>query len=172
MAGLLETAAAVAITGAMLASTSASMAASARIASAAAALTGELFVERQLEHLLDRGALAGGAGPDRPPAVGEAGTERIVFHADHDGDGRIDTDSSEVTALELVHHDGAVRIRHRLGRQSMTIFERKDARARLAVFDRFGNAAGAAAASLLTLEIVRSVEPPRRWTVAIAAASS
>ncbi|HYB98572.1 MAG TPA: hypothetical protein VEC57_05495 [Candidatus Limnocylindrales bacterium] len=167
---MLETTAALAVTGAMLATTIAALASTARLAAAATSLTSELFVERLLEHLVDRAALSAGSGPGLPHAIAEAEEERVVFQADLDGDGDVEPSGAETTALELMAAGGDLRIRHRLGKQRMTIVERGDATGRLRVVGRDGAASAPSAATMVELELRDGPGRKRRlWLFALPA---
>ena len=89
-------------------------------------------------------------------AVSSVSADSVVFGSDHDGDGVVDTTSSETTALEVRHMSGDARVRLRFGRQTMTVMEVADSEAMLAVSDRGGTAADASAAALVELAIAPS----------------
>ncbi len=84
-----------------------------------------LFVERQVEHLVDQATAAAGAGPSRPAALAELDAARIVVEADANGDGIVDPTSAERTAFSV--RSGASpsgdALVHEIGRQSMRIAE-------------------------------------------------
>ena len=153
MPAMLETAAALAVTAAMFGSTVAALAGATRVGAAATHLADQLFLERQLEHLIDRAALAAGSGPTRPPAIAAADAHRVVFHADLDGDGRVQPTGAETTALELATTGSDLRVRHRLGRQTMTVLELERTRGEVLARDIFGEPAAPSSASLLELRL-------------------
>jgi hypothetical protein len=154
VASLLEAVASLAISGTVVALVSASMSSAVRVQHACIELAGELFERRQLEHLVDRAVLAAGAGPGLPSAVASATSDTVVFSSDHDGDGTVDTQSSETTALEVRQSSGDARVRIRFGRQTMTVLEAEDSEVTLEVLDRRGAATGAEGAALVDLSIV------------------
>jgi hypothetical protein len=172
MASMLEVAASLAVTGATLASTLAMLGGAARVTAAAAELTGELFVERQLEHLVDRSALAAGAGPSLPWPIAAADPDRVVFQSDLDGNRIVETSGSETSALELSASGNDLRLRLRIGRQTMTVMERARTGGRLSLLDRRGNAAGPAAGTLVQLELEGEDGSTRTWAFALPAARS
>ena len=153
MSSLLECAAALSVTSALLALLCGALTGAARIHAACFSLSSELFSARQLEQLADHATSLAGAGPLRPPAVASVDAENVVFASDQNGDGHVDTTSAETTALELRRSSGDSRIRLRLGRQTMTVLEAKGTAATLTVLDRGGVAATAATASLVILSI-------------------
>jgi hypothetical protein len=156
LATLLEAVASLGISGAVVALMSASMTSAVRVQNACIELGDQLFERRQLEHLVDRAVLAAGAGPSLPAAVSSVSADSVVFGSDYDGDGVVDTTSSETTALEVRHMSGDARVRLRFGRQTMTVMEVADSEASLAVSDRGGGAADAEAAALVELAIAPS----------------
>jgi len=153
MSSLLEAAAALGVSGVVMVLMTTSLTGAARVNAACIALGDELFRVRQLEHLVDRTTLAAGAGPTRPAPVSSLSDDTVVFASDHDGDGSIDSTSSETTALEVRQSDGDARVRLRLGRQTMTILEAGDSDASLLVLDTRGVAADPTTASLVELSI-------------------
>jgi hypothetical protein len=85
-------------------------------------LHAETFRERHLEHLIETAGAYAGSGPGRPAAVAAASALSIVFHADVDGDGAVDSTSAERTELELRAGAGGTRnLFHHVGRQSMKV---------------------------------------------------
>lgn len=151
MPSLLETAASLGLSAGVVALLTANLAAAARTHAACLLLAEDLFRVRQLEHLVDRATLLAGAGPTRPPPLASLTSDTAVLAADLDGDGTVDPNSSETSAVE-VRPDGAdARVRLRLGRQTMTVLEAEDSEATLAAFDRRGLVADAASASLVEL---------------------
>ncbi len=153
MSGLLEAVAALAISAAVMALVTVSLTGAARIQAAASTLAGELFAARQLEHLVDRAALAAGSGPAHPAPVPSLDGSNVVFASDQNGDGAVDSTSSETTALEVRHVAGTARVRVRLGRQTMTVLEAGDSDATLEALDRGGGSANAASATLVALTV-------------------
>jgi hypothetical protein len=153
LASLVEAVASLGISGAVVALMSASMASAVRVQHACIEVAGGLFERRQLEHLVDRAVSAAGGGPSLPAAVSSISADSIVFGSDHDGDGVVDTTSSETTALEVRQSSGDARVRLRFGRQTMTVMEVANSGAALAVSDRSGGAADAATAALVELAI-------------------
>ncbi|MFN2427633.1 MAG: hypothetical protein ABR587_14425 [Candidatus Binatia bacterium] len=153
MSGLLETAASLGVSGAVMVLMTTSLTGASRVHSACVALGDELFAARQLEHLVDRAALAAGAGPGVPSPIASVSADTVVFASDHDGDGSIDTSSSETTALEVRQSGAETRVRLRLGRQTMTILAAEDREAALAVLDNHGLVTDAASAALVELSI-------------------
>jgi hypothetical protein len=153
LASLVEAVASLAILGGVIALMSASMTSAVRVQNACIELGDQLFERRQLEHLVDRAVLAAGAGPSMPAGVSSISADSVVFASDHDGDGVVDTTSSETTALEVRQSSGDARVRLRFGRQTMTVMEIADSEAMLAVYDRGSAAANAATAALIELTI-------------------
>jgi hypothetical protein len=141
------------ISGAVVALLSLSMTSAVRIRTSCVELADELFQQRQLEHLVDRAALAAGAGPGFPAPVSSLTSDTVVFASDHDGNRAVDGSSSETTALEVRQSSGDARVRVRFGKQTMTVVEVADSVARLDVVDRRGAAASASTAALLDLRI-------------------
>jgi hypothetical protein len=156
LATLLEAVASLGISGAVVALMSASMTSAVRVQNACIELGDQLFERRQLEHLVDRAVLSAGAGPSLPAAVSSVSADSVVFASDHDGDGVVDTTSSETTALEVRQSSGDARVRLRFGRQTMTVMEVTDSEATLGVSDRGGSAADATAGTLVELAIAPS----------------
>jgi hypothetical protein len=154
LASLLEAVASLGISSAVVALLSASMTSAVRLQTACIELGDELFERRQLEHLVDRAVLAAGAGPGFPAGVASMSSDSIVFASDHDGDGTVDTTSSETTALEVRQSSGDARVRLRFGRQTMTVMEIADSEATLSVLDRGGATASAGTAALVELAVV------------------
>jgi len=173
MPGLLETAASLGLSAGVVALVMANLAGAARTQAACLHLADDLFRARQLEHLVDRATLLAGAGPTRPPPLSSLSGDTAVFAADLDGDGAVDPNSSETSAVE-VRPDGAdTRVRLRLGRQTMTVLEAEGSEATLAAFDRRGMATDAATASLVELVLAARDEvgdqAPRRMLFALPA---
>ena len=174
MSSLLEAAAAIAIAASVLATMVASLASAARLEGACLQLGDELFERRQLEHLVDRAALAAGAGPQHPAAVSSIGSDTVVFGSDQNGDGKVDTTSSETTALEVRQVGSSARVRVKFGRQTMTVLEESPATTSLRAVDRSGRLATAASATLIELAINASDTTeavPRRLLFAVPARS-
>lgn len=170
MASLLEATAAMAISGALLSLVTGSMTATARLQRECVRLTDELFQARQLEHLVDRAALAAGSGPNRPAAVSSVEVDAVGFASDHDGDGVVDATSSETTTLEVRQEGATARVRIRLGRQTMTVLEAARHDASLVVLDRRGAPADAASASLVELRLApRDGDAARSWRFSVPA---
>jgi len=153
MSSLLEAIVAVSLSGAVLALMSTSLLGAARLQAACARLSDEAFASRQLEHLADRATLRAGAGPNRPAAVSSVAADTVVLGSDLDGNGIVDANSSETTALEVRPDGRTARVRVRLGRQTMTVLEADDSSAAIAVLDRRGNAAAAETATLVELVV-------------------
>jgi hypothetical protein len=153
MASLLETMAALAITASTMAFSVATLAASARLHADADRTVDALFSERQLEHLVERAAASAGTGPGRPPPVSLATVEDVVLAADLNGDGTVETDSAETTALEVRRVGREARLRLRLGRQVMTVRTLPDTTARLRGLDRWGHPATATDTALIELTV-------------------
>ena len=153
MSTLLEAAASLGVSAAVMVLMTTSLAGAVRVHSACIAVGDELFEARQLEHLVDRATLAAGAGPTRPAPVSSISGDTIVFASDHNGDGSIATTSSETTALEVRQSGAQTRVRVRLGRQTMTVLEADDSDSSLAVLDRRGATADVATAALVELSI-------------------
>lgn len=153
MPSLVESAASAAVGAAVLTLVAVSMGSAARIDAEAAHLCDDLFRSRQLEHLVDRAALAAGAGPKRPAPLSSLSATAAVFTGDLDGNGAVDTGSSESTALEVSQAGSTTRVRVKLGRQTMTVLEADASDARISAVDVFGHTASAGTASLVELEI-------------------
>lgn len=168
MSSLLESCAALALSGSMLVLTTAGISAAARLNAACLALTAEMFAERQLEHLVDGAVLAAGGGPLKPAAIASVDEANVVFAADHDGNGSVEASGSETSALEIRHSGRRARVRVRLGRQTMTVLEADDTEATLVCLDRDGLEAGAATSSLVELSLAprdRSAALPSRQMI-------
>lgn len=153
MPGLLEAAAAVGISAIVVAMVTGSLTSAVRVQTACMELGNEMFEARQLEHLVDRAVLAAGAGPGHPAAIASLSNDTITFASDQNGDGRVDTSSSETTALEVRQIGNQGRVRVRLGRQTMTVLEADDATATISAVDRSGRRADAATATVIDLLI-------------------
>jgi hypothetical protein len=153
MPSLLEAAASLAISAAVLVLMTASLAGAARVHAACIELGDELFRVRQLEHLVDRAASLAGAGPTHPWPVSSLTADTVVFASDQDGNGTVDATSSETTALEVRQSGSQARVRIRLGRQTMTVLEVDDSDASLHACDSRGRSAAASTTSLVELAI-------------------
>lgn len=113
------------------------------------AVHASVFAERQVEHLIDVAAARAGAGPSSPPPIADATPEMMTLYADLNGDGTIDTSSSEQTQLEL-RHASALSPRtlfHRIGNQGMTIEDGLQNTAGMTLIGRAGTGAGSADAT-------------------------
>ena len=113
-----------------------------------------LFAERQVEHLIDAATARAGAGPGKPLPVGEASASTVVLHADLNGDGVVDTNSSERTELEVRLSSGTRVLFHQIGRQSMRVEEHLPAPSVFRLLARDGNPAA-------TLADTTCIEVPR-----------
>ncbi len=153
MFSLLETTCSLAIAAILLASILAAMQQAVRIEAQARDLCGRLFAVRQFETLIDRAAAAAGSGPTRPAALRDLASDRAVFRADLNGDGNVSDSGSESTAIEIVNDASRVRLRHRLGYQTMTVLEFERASADITAYDRFGASTLAPTASLLEVNV-------------------
>lgn len=171
MSLLLETTAALAISGAVLVLVTGSLAGSARLHANSFQLTDQLFRARQLEHLIDRAALWAGAGPTHPPPVSALASDAVTFACDHNGDGTIDSSSSEATAVEIRQFGSQTRVRIRFGGQTMTVLEADQSDALLSAFDRFGDNATATSAALFELRLTArdNAQSPRRLLFSVPA---
>lgn len=94
---------------------------------------------RRVEQLLDHAFSQAGAGPSVPPAIALAEPSRVVVHADLDGDGSIDTRSSERTEFALRRDGTTQRLVHLIGRQSITVVRDLAVSARIDYRDADGN---------------------------------
>jgi type II secretory pathway component PulJ len=159
MSSLLEAAAALGISAAVTALLTASLSGAVRVHTACVALTDDLFEVRQLEHLVDRSALAAGAGPMRPAAISSLSSDTVVFASDSNGNGSVDATSSETTALEVRQIGAQARVRVRLGRQTMTVLEADESDASLVAVDKRGLPASSTTASLVELAISPHAQP-------------
>ena len=133
---LLEAMAALAVALTVLGTLAGSLAASGAASISAWRLAYRLAETRQVEHLLEttlaRASAAGGR-------VTSCGADELVFEADLDGNGTVDTDSSERTAFVLSNRSGARRaLSQRLGRQSITVVDTLAAGARMSCLDLSG----------------------------------
>lgn len=153
MPSLVEAAASIAVGGAVLTLGTAAIGSAARLDAEAGVLAGELFRVRQLEHLVDRAALAAGAGPTRPAPLSTLTATGAVFAADLDGNGIVDATSSETTALEVSMNGTDARLRIRLGRQTTTVLEAERSEAVVWGIGADGRAADAATATLVRLDV-------------------
>jgi hypothetical protein len=158
---LLEAAAALAISGMVMLMMTGELVASARLHEACLQLTDRLFTERQLEQLVDRAVLAAGNGPAHPAPISSLSSDTVVFAADQNGDGSVDSTSSETTALEVRPNGREARVRVRLGRQTMTVLTAADTEAMLSAVDRYGRAASATTATLVELALAPRGSPSR-----------
>lgn len=156
MTSLLETTAGLAIAATLLATLLAAMLQAARIGAQAEELCEAVFARRQFESLVDRAALAAGSGPAHPLALQDLATGQAVFAADLDGDGTVSDTGSETTAVEVVNESSRTRLRHRLGRQTMTVLEFEDSTAGVVAYDRAGSSTWSLDASLLEVVAVRA----------------
>lgn len=159
MPSLLEAAASVGISAAVMMLVVASLAAAARIDALSATVTGEVYAARQLEQLVDRASLLSGYGPSRPAAVSSVSSDTVVFGSDPNGDGIVDATSSETTALEVRRASGHTSVRVRLGRQTMTVLDADDDTATLTALDGAGRPASATTARLIDLELTSPSDP-------------
>ncbi len=141
-AGLLEAVAAMAIEALVLSASLAGIIANSQLLSAAALLHSDILQWRRVEHLFDTTLRRAGYGPNAPPPIAEASAARIVVQSDHDGDGRIDPRSSEITIFYFSDKDGGRSLMHRMGRQSMTLISGLSDRSVFRIFDGRGTAAG------------------------------
>ena len=107
------------------------------------------FGERQVEHLIDIAVARAGTGPSRPAPVSDATTEKITLHADLNGDGTVDSSSSEQTELELRSTSASSprTLLHRLGKQGMTVEDGLPNTAGMTLVGRGGAATGVADAT-------------------------
>lgn len=153
MLSLVETSAGLAIAATLLATTLTAMQQAVRIGARAEDLCEKMFVQRQFESLIDHAALAAGSGPAHPPALQGLTDQQAVFGADLDGDGIVSESGSETTAVEIVNDASRTRLRHRLGRQTMTVLELDHASAGIVAYDRFGHPTMALTASLLAITV-------------------
>jgi hypothetical protein len=121
------------------------------------------FGERQVEHLVDVAVARAGAGPSRPAPVANATSEQITLYADLNGDGSVDTSTSEQTQIELRHTSASSprTLLHRIGNQGMTIEDSLVKTAQIILIGRNGAAAGAADATGMAI-------PRRGGTLAVA----
>lgn len=155
--GLLEAMAALGLQAVVLASVLTSSTALAILTADAWQIQATLFAERQVEHLVDTAAARAGSGPTNPPAIAAATPDKVVFHADMNGDGVVDTSSSEKTEIEVRHpSSSAATLMHRLGNQGMTVEDALPAAARITFIDKHGALASAEHATGMTI--------PRRGT--------
>jgi len=153
MFSLLETTAALSISATLLASTLAALQQAARIGAQTEELGARLFAERQFEALIDRAALSAGSGPSRPAALGDVTSDKAVFRADLDGNGSVSQSGSETSAVEVLNEGSRVRLRHRLGNQTMTVVEFDGAVGAVAAYDRLGSPTLASTASLVEVSV-------------------
>lgn len=153
MSSLLEAAAALGIAGAVLVLVTAAVTGSVRLHVECLELEGQLYRARQLEHLIDRATLAAGAGPSSPAAVAALASDSVALASDSNGDGVVDSNSSETTAVEIRQAGATARVRIRLGRQTMTVLEAAGHDGALVALDRGGGSATAATASLLEVRL-------------------
>ena len=133
---LLESLAALAVAMTVLGTLGAALAASGASSIAAWRLAYSLSEGRQVEHLLEttlaRTLAAAGS-------VTSCTEDDIVFEGDLDGNGTVDTHSSERTAFVLSARPGGRRaLSQRLGQQSITIADTLVGSARVHCFDRNG----------------------------------
>jgi hypothetical protein len=161
-ASLMEAMAAVGVQALVLASVLVTSTALTLLAGETWGLEAQLFAERQVEHLLDTAAARAGSGPSGPPAIANASASKVVFFADLDGNGSVDTSSSEKTEIEVRSPTASTRsLFHRLGNQGMTVEDRLPATATIAYVGPGGLAASAADATGILL-------PRRRVALSVA----
>ena len=160
MPSLLEAAASVGISAAVMMLVTTSLAGAARIDALCATVTNALFATRQLEQLVDRASLLSGSGPAHPEAVSSVSADTVVFGSDQNGDGVVDTASSETTALEIRRASGHTSIRLRFGRQTMTVLDADDDTVVLQAVDAAGRTASAASALLIDLGVTSTADAP------------
>jgi hypothetical protein len=137
--GLLESLAAVALETLVLAALLAQLVAAVELGGAAWAMHARIFEVRQAEDLILTALTRAGEGLDGQLCIRASSETVLELAADLDGNGRVDTDSAERTAL-LVDRDAGERSRlvHRMGRQSMTILSGLAPNAHLVALDRYG----------------------------------
>ncbi len=127
-----------------------------------------LFVSGQVEHLLDTGLAAARTNPLPGHPIADLTSAGIKLAADLDGDGRLDAGSAETTVVSLETGDRGLSLRHRIGRQKMTVIDELPAGSRLLALDDRGTPARRARdIALLSMPIGTSqpgyfaVAPPR-----------
>jgi hypothetical protein len=133
---LLEAMAALAVALTVLGTLAASLAASGAASLGAWRLAYAISETRQIEHLLEatlaRASAAGGR-------VAACSADELVFEADLDGNGSVDSSSSERTAFVLSNRSGGRRaLSQRLGRQSITVVDSLTSTARVRCVDQHG----------------------------------
>lgn len=133
---LLEAMAALAVALTVLGTLSAALAASGNASVSAWRLAYAIAETRQIEHLLETTLARGTAAAGR---VTSCTADEVVFEADLDRNGSVDTSSSERTAFVLSSRSGGHRaLSQRLGRQSITLVDTLASNARLRCFDAHG----------------------------------
>ncbi len=91
-----------------------------------------------VERLVDIARNAASASADIVAPVFAISQEGLTFHADLDGNGRIDTRSSESIGLYLNRGRNSTRLIHKIGRQPMALAEGSDGAFSLTAYDRSG----------------------------------
>jgi len=133
---LVEAMAALTISLTVLGTLSAALAASGVASVSAWRLAYGLAETRQIEHLLETTLARASAAAGR---VTSCTADEVVFEADLDGDGTVDTTSSERTAFVISTRSGGQRaLSQRLGRQSITLVDTLGSTAHVRCFDRSG----------------------------------
>lgn len=151
---LLETVAVLALEGLLLATLSSALIVSTAISSAGESATRGIVARRHLEHLLERTFSSAGLGAAARTPISRARADEVVLQADLDGDGLIDTRSAERSAIELRRTGpGVLALRHRVGRQVITVERGLPAGARLLYFAADGRPA-------TRIELIRVVAVP------------
>ena len=146
--GLLEAVFSATLTASVLAMLAMGTLMSGRLLDQLARAISEPALELQLERLFDR-TVANPATLGAPRIV-VAEPRRFLIDTDLDGNGRINERSAESSGFELVERASALELRHRMGRQSMTIVRGLAPQASFVYRDRYGEEAA-------TTQTVRSV---------------
>lgn len=162
-ATLLESLAALAVALTVLGTLSAALAASGASSIAAWRLAHALSDARQVEHLLETTLARTLAAAGR---VTSCTPDEVVFEGDLDGNGTVDTHSSERTAFVVSARPGGRRaLSQRLGQQSITIADTLVGSAGIRCFDLYG-AATADAFAVRLVEVPIAAQSTRSLAVA------
>lgn len=128
---LLESIAALAVEATVVIGLTATLTTVATVADGIGELRRTRMDARRVEQLLDHAVARAGAGPTSPHALLYAEPLRVVLQSDADGNGTIDSRTSELIEFVLRHDGNTQRLVHRIGRQSMTLVRGVPADARM-----------------------------------------
>ncbi len=142
---MIDTAAAMAIGGYLVASLVGAAAQQARVLTRLGQVESEILRARQIEHLLDSAIDAARANPPASEPVAALTATSIVIVADRNRDGTIDPHSAERTTFRLRERGGSTALMHAIGRQWVTLRNDLANTSHLAAHDTYGAETGEAA---------------------------